>query len=69
MGKVTTITVSRETRELLSKLKGRETWDSFLKRLALEELKKRKDKVREELERLLELEYEEVRVRSWAREF
>jgi len=69
MGKVTTITVSRETRELLSKLKGRESWDSFLKRLALEELKKRKDKVREELERLLELEYEEVRVRSWAREF
>ena len=69
MGKVTTITVSVETKELLSKLKGGETWDSFLRRLALEELKKRRDKVREELGKLLELEYEEVRVRSWAREF
>ncbi|MCC6002816.1 MAG: hypothetical protein LM590_00540 [Thermofilum sp.] len=69
MSKSTTITVSRETRELLHKLKGRKTWDSFLRELALEELRKKREKIREELEKLLELEYEDVRVRSWAREF
>uniref|UniRef100_A0A7J3X784 Uncharacterized protein n=1 Tax=Thermofilum pendens TaxID=2269 RepID=A0A7J3X784_THEPE len=68
MSRTTTITVTRETKTLLSKLKGRETWDSFLRKLAVEELRKRRERVREELGRLLELEYEEVRVRSWARE-
>lgn len=68
MSETTTITVSRETKELLSKLKGEETWDSFLRKLALEELKKRRETVREELGKLLELEYKETRVESWARE-
>jgi len=68
VSRTTTITVTRETKTLLSKLKGRETWDSFLRKLAVEELRKRRERVREELGRLLELEYEEVRVRSWARE-
>lgn len=32
----TTITVSRETKELLESLRGNMTWDEFLKKLALE---------------------------------
>jgi len=32
----TTITISRETKELLETLRGNLTWDEFLKKLALE---------------------------------
>ncbi len=69
MKRVTTITVSVETKLLLERVKGDETWDAFLRRVALEKLKARREEVRRRLNELLEAEYEEVRVRGWAREF
>jgi len=65
----TTITVSFETKKLLEKIKGDRTWDAFLRELALEILESRRERVRRELNELLELEYEDVRVRRWAREY
>ena len=65
----TTITVSVETKELLRRLKGERSWDQFLRELALRELKRRREEVRRRLNELLELEYEEVRIRGWAREY
>ena len=67
--RVTTITVSVETKLLLERVKGDETWDAFLRRVTLEKLKARREEVRKRLNELLEAEYEEVRVRRWAREF
>lgn len=69
MSKNTTITISRETRDLLLKLKGKKSWDSFLREMALEEIKKKRQEIREKLQELLELEYEDVKVKRWAREF
>lgn len=69
MSRNTTITISRETRDLLLKLKGKKSWDSFLREMALEEIKKKRQEIREKLQELLELEYEDVRVKRWAREF
>ncbi|AJB41417.1 hypothetical protein TCARB_0343 [Thermofilum adornatum 1505] len=37
--------------------------------MALEEIKKKRQEIREKLQELLELEYEDVRVKRWAREF
>lgn len=65
----TTITVSIETKKLLEKIKGDRTWDAFLRELALEILESRRERVRRELNELLELEYGDVRVRRWAREY
>ena len=67
--RLTTITVSAETKELLEKVKGDETWDEFLRRVALDMLRERREKVRKRLAELLELGYEDVRVREWAREY
>jgi len=67
--RLTTITVSAETKELLEKVKGDETWDEFLRRVALDMLRERREKVRRRLGELLELGYEDVRVRGWAREY
>lgn len=69
MGRATTITVSAETKELLEKLKGGKTWEEFLRSLAEEMLRERRERVRERLGELLEAEFEEVRVRRWAREY
>jgi len=69
MGKVTTITVSVETKELLERLKGGKTWEEFLRGLAEEMLRERRERVRKRLGELLEAEFEEVRVRGWAREY
>lgn len=69
MSRVTTITVSTETKELLEKLKGGETWDEFLRRLAEEKLRERREAIRRKLSDLLEAEFEEVRVSRWAREY
>ena len=65
----TTITVSAETKELLEKVKGDETWDEFLRKVALNMLRERRERVRRRLAELLELGYEDVRVRGWAREY
>uniref|UniRef100_A0A7C1CCZ0 VapB-type antitoxin n=1 Tax=Thermofilum adornatum TaxID=1365176 RepID=A0A7C1CCZ0_9CREN len=69
MKRYTAIRVSRETRDLLLKLKGKKSWDSFLREIALAEIQKRRKIVREKLEELLELDYGEVVVKNWAKEF
>ena len=43
--------------------------DAFLKRVAIESLKSKRDRVRNRLNELLELELEEMRVKSWAMEY
>ncbi len=69
MKRATTITVSVETKLLLERVKGDETWDSFLRKVALERLESKREEVRKRLNELLEMEYEEVRVSRWAREY
>jgi hypothetical protein len=69
MKRYTAIRVSRETRDLLLKLKGKKSWDSFLRGLALTEMQKRRQTVRKKLEELLELDYGDVVVKKWAKEF
>ncbi len=39
----TTITISRETKALLEALKGGKTWDEFLRELAREAVKRRRE--------------------------
>ncbi|RLE98886.1 MAG: hypothetical protein DRJ57_03175 [Thermoprotei archaeon] len=68
MKRTTTITVSIETKLLLERVKGDETWDSFLRKVTLEKLEAKREEVRRRLNELLEMEYEEVRARRWARE-
>lgn len=63
----TTIPVSRRTKRELEKLKGSRSWDEFLLDLISEYRRSRMEAARRELNELLELEYEDVRVRRWAR--
>jgi len=65
----TTITISRRTKAALEALKGSATWDEFLLELAAEVQEARRERNRGRLAELLELEFEEVRVRRWAREY
>ena len=64
----TTIPVSRRTKRELEKLKGSRSWDEFLLDLVSEYRRGRMEAARRELNELLELEYEDVRVRRWTRE-
>ncbi|MDK2463372.1 MAG: hypothetical protein QI223_01160 [Candidatus Korarchaeota archaeon] len=64
----TTIPVSRRTKRELEKLKGPRSWDEFLLDLVSEYRRSRMEAARRELNELLELEYEDVRVRRWTRE-
>jgi len=65
----TTITVSRRTKELLSKLKDEETWDEFLLKLAeLYRREKAKKALKELREMASDLDYEEVRLKLRLRE-
>ncbi|WP_148683071.1 hypothetical protein [Pyrobaculum ferrireducens] len=52
----TTITISRETKALLEALKGSKTWDEFLRELAQEAVKRRREDARKALAELLEEE-------------
>ncbi len=61
----TTITISRETKALLEALKGDKTWDEFLREIAEEIMRKRREEARRELARLLEAE--EVEKAKWSR--
>jgi len=65
MAAITTIPVRPETRKLLEPLKGRKTWDEFLRELA--ELKR--EKLKEDLKKLSEIvDADKVkRAESWAR--
>lgn len=65
----TTITVSRETKELLAKLKGDKTWDKFLFELAENYRRERTKKALEELRKIeFDSSYEEVRLKLRLRE-
>lgn len=62
----TTITVRRDTKELLNRLKGEMSWDDFLRKLALEEYEKRVNEAVAKLRRSKDkrdFELEEVRLR------
>lgn len=66
---ITTIPVKVETKKRLEGMKGDKTWDEFLDELAnLMRLEKRL-KYRKRMKELLEMGYEEVRVKGWAREY
>jgi predicted CopG family antitoxin len=52
----TTITISRETKALLEALKGGRTWDEFLRELAQEAVKRRREDARRALAEMLEEE-------------
>lgn len=69
MNSRTTITISVRTKQVLEALKGDESWDEFLLRLAAEFQRIAREKNRKRLAELLEAEFEEVRVKKWAREF
>lgn len=62
----TTITIRRDTKEALESIKFGKSWDTFLRKLAEEYMKLKREKVREELKKLFA---EEMRVRRWAREY
>jgi len=69
MNSRTTITISKETKLVLEALKGVESWDEFLLGIIAEVQRIRREKSRGRLSELLEVEFEEVRVRKWAREY
>ncbi len=45
----TTITVKKETKKLLERLKGKESWDTFLRKMALNEYHRRKNEALKKL--------------------
>ncbi len=65
----TTITLREETKELLRMLKGSKDWDSFLRELAENYLEMKREENRKKLRELLVLDFEDVRVNEWAREY
>lgn len=65
----TTITIKEGTKELLKEMKGDRDWDSFLRELAENYLKMKREEVRLRLKKFLSAEYDEVRVKGWAREY
>ncbi|MDI3498164.1 antitoxin VapB family protein [Archaeoglobus sp.] len=66
---VTTISVDEEVKKLLENLKGNKDWSTFLRELAEEYATLKREKVRKELGELFEAEFEDVKVRRWAREY
>ncbi len=65
----TTIPVREEVKEELRKIKGNKSWDELLMELISLYRLYKMEKLRKKLGNLLELEYEEVRVNKWAREY
>ncbi len=61
----TTITINRNTKQMLENIKGEDKWDDLLRKLAEEYVKGKRAMVRKELKKLL---VKETRVRVWARE-
>lgn len=62
----TTITIRKNTKDVLETIKGRKKWDELLRELAEEHMKVKRERVRKELKKLL---VEETRVKKWAREY
>ena len=66
----TTITIKESTKEILKILKGKRDWDSFLKELAEEYAKMKRENARKELKKLFTEDLlKNIRVRNWTREF
>jgi len=67
---VTTISVRDDVKKLLEELKGEKDWSSFLKELAEEYIALKREKIRKRLKELLVIdEFEELKVKRWAREY
>ncbi len=69
MSKLTTIPVSERVKEELRKIKGDRSWDELLTELLSIYRAQKMKNSRKKLRELLELEYDEVRVKGWAREY
>ncbi len=69
MSKLTTISVSERVKEELRKIKGDRSWDELLTELLSIYRAQKMKNSRKKLRELLELEYDEVRVKGWAREY
>lgn len=52
----TTITISKETKKLLEMLKGNKTWEEFLREVAEELTKRKREVARKALAQLLDTE-------------
>lgn len=65
----TTITIKGGTKEMLREMKGDKDWDSFLRELAENYLKMKREEVRAKLREMLTAECDEVRVKKRAREY
>ncbi|MEM2941258.1 MAG: hypothetical protein QW304_06910 [Thermoproteota archaeon] len=66
---MSTIPVSKETKKRLESIKGEKAWDEFLNELANVALTEKRFKHRKRMQKLLEMGYDETRVRKWAREY
>ncbi|MEM4736375.1 MAG: hypothetical protein QXD41_00745 [Nitrososphaeria archaeon] len=66
---MSTIPVSLETKKKLKSMKGSKTWDSFLDELANIVLSEKRLAYRKRMQDLLEMDYDDTRVRGWAREY
>ena len=67
---VTTISVREDVKKLLEEVKGDKDWNTFLKELVEEYIAMKREKVRKKLRELLVIEdFEELKVKTWAREY
>jgi|YelNatPaOPRAMG01_1025707.scaffolds.fasta_scaffold100999_2 hypothetical protein len=66
---MSTIPVSKETKKKLESIKGEKTWEEFLNELVNIALTEKRFKYRRKMQKLLEMGYDEVRVKRWAREY
>lgn len=66
---MSTIPVSKETKKRLESIKGEKAWDEFLNELVNVALTEKRVKHRKKIQKLLEMGYDETRVRKWAREY
>ncbi|MCD6562812.1 MAG: hypothetical protein J7K23_02695 [Thermoproteales archaeon] len=69
MNSRTTITVYSRTKRTLESLKGDESWDEFLLKLVSEVQRLRREKNRSKLSEMFKADFEEVKIKKWAREY
>jgi len=66
---LSSIPVSLETKKKLQSIKGNKTWDELLDELVNIAQSKKRIEYKKRLQELLEMEFEEVKVKKWAREY
>lgn len=67
---VTTISVREDVKRLLEEVKGDKDWNTFLKELVEEYIAIKRESVRKRLKELLIIDdFEELKVKGWAREY